>query len=332
MRNKGSVTTPTLSPVHANPDRYLTWCQRLLSRHRYALSSAIGRISRTPIATFMTIAVIGLALALPAGLLLLIHQVQRLTHHASQGTQISIFLKKNSESSTIDKLVNQLSQDSRVISAHYLSPDEVMEQFQSAAGIERWVNEFDENPLPGVIEIIPAHQLHGVAAIKQLVDELKQEPQVDIVQLDVEWIMRLQAIIAVIQQATWLLLGFIGVGVSLVIANTIRLIQELYRDESEVMRLVGASQSFIRLPFTYTGLFYGVFGGIVAWLILDFFLLWLRQPLQEIFNLYHSRLQASELDIKTLLILITVGALFGLIGSLSSVFIFSLKQEREIIL
>ncbi len=332
MRNKGSVTTPTLLTVPANHDRYLTWYQRLLSRHRYALSSAIGRISRTPIATFMTISVIGLALALPAGLLLLIHQTQRLTQYSSQGTQISIFLKQTSDQGTIDRLLDQLSQDPRVISAHYLSPTEVMEQFQNAAGIERWVNEFDENPLPGVIEIIPAHQLYNVAAINQLVDELKQEPQVDIAQLDLEWITRLQAIIAVIRQATWLLLGLIGVGVSLVIANTIRLIQELYRDESEVMRLVGASQGFIRLPFTYTGLFYGVFGGIVAWLILDFFLLWLRQPLQEVFNLYHSRLQASELDIRILLILITVGAIFGLIGSLSSVFIFSLKQEREIIL
>lgn len=331
MIRKSSHAT-TKPRANANQGVYLSWHQRLLLQHLYALSAAIGRISRTPIATFMTIAVIGLALALPAGLIFLLGHAQSMIDKSHQGTQISVFVEQGSTEREVNELRSKLSQDPRVSNTHYISPDAVMRQFQEAASIGEWTHQLGENPLPGIIEITPAYHRYKTDAIEQLVDELKDLPNVEIAQLDVEWMNRLQAIVDIVHRAAMLLLILVGTGVILVIANTIRLVQELYRHELEIMRLVGAGQGFVRRPFVYTGLFYGVLGGIVAWLILDFFIVWLREPLQNVFHLYNSNLIFRELDFKTLMVLVGVGALLGLIGSLSSVFIFSMKQEREILL
>lgn len=318
--------------LNANQHMYLNWFQRLLSQHGYALSAAIGRLSRTPVATCMTIAVIGLALALPAGLLLFLGQAETIIEKWHQGTQISVFVEQAVTQSDIEKLVDQLRQDQRIANIRYIPPADVMQQFQEATGVNEWSRQLGDNPLPGVIEIVPAFQKVNSKSIEGLVTELKQLPKIEIAQLDVEWLSRLQAIIDLIKQALLLVLVFIGVGVVLVVANTIRLIQELYRHELDVMRLVGATQRFISRPFIYSGLFYGILGGITAWLILDFFIVWLHAPLEHVFYLYHADVLLSELDLYTLIILVSVGALFGFMGSLSSVFLFSLKQERETLL
>lgn len=311
---------------------YFAWYQRLLVQHSYALSAAIGRISRTPIATLMTIAVIGLALVMPAGLLMLLNQAQTVVEKSRQNSQISLFVAQTMTDTEIDTLLADVSNDRRVSDARYISPSEVMQEFQVAAGIGEWTQQLEENPLPGIIEITPAYHLYKAEAIMHLVDDLKQLPNVEMAQLDVEWLNRLQAIVNMVYRAAILLFVLVGVGVVLIIANTIRLIQELYRDELEIMRLVGADFSFISRPFVYSGLFYGILGGIVAWLILDFFIVWLREPLQNIFLLYHSSMTFSELNLASLVWLVAAGAVLGLIGSFSSVLLFSCKHEREILL
>ena len=324
------------SSNHFKPTAYvnsaqLTWYRRILSQHTYAVSLAIGRISKTPFATLLTILVIGLALALPTGVLLVLSSSQALINKLDNGTQISLFIESTMTTAEVQQLEQQLSHDQRVAKVRYIAPSEVMRSFQSALGIRENAHSMEESFLPGILEIVPAYQKYKSEQIAQFVEELKQLPGIEVAQLDIDWINRLQAIMNIIEQAALLLLILVSTGVMLIIANTIRLIQELYRDELEIMRLIGANNSFVRRPFVYTGLLYGIFGGLVAWLILDFFLVYLRQPLQDLLNLYMNQASVSELDFQTLIILTMIGAVFGLIGSLISVFVFSLKQENEII-
>ena len=326
-----SQATPKM-PKNAHAGAYTTWHRRLGARHWYAICTAFARICRTPVATFMTILVIGLALTLPAGLLLLLGQAQQLIDKSYQHSQISVFIAEGTQAAEVEDIVSQLSYDRRIKQARYITPEKVMQEFQAAAGIGAWTQQLGESPLPGIIEITPAYYLTDNKSIDELINELKQLPNVELAQLDIEWMHRLQAIIDVVRQAAMLLLVLVGIGVVMIVANTIRLVQELYRSELEIMRLVGASHSFVTRPFVYSGLFYGVLGGIISWLVLDFFIVWLAPAMQIIFNLYNTNMVMSELSVTTLLSLVLVGAIFGVIGSLCSVFVFSLKQEREILI
>ena len=317
---------------HADRNMYATWYRRLFVEHLYALGTALARLSRTPVATLMTVAIIGVALALPAGMLLLSDKAQGLLDKWNHGTQVSVFLEQGISQHEVSSIMQFLDEDRRVATVKYIPADEVLEVFRAATGMGDWVNKLDDNPLPSMIEITPALRLYKLAAIEQLVKELSAYPHVDIAQLDVEWVNRLQGIIEVIRQAARLLMTVICIGVLLVIANTIRLVQELYRDELEIMNLVGATHRFVRRPFFYAGIFYGAMGGIIAWLLLDTFTLWLSGPIMSVVQLYQADVTMQELGVKSLLMLVGAGAGLGAFGALSSVFFFLRKQEREMMI
>src|SRR5213075_2043679 len=92
-------------------------------------------------------------------------------------------------------------------------------------------------------------------------------PEVEIVQLDLDWIRRLHSLLEVLKRALWVVVGMLGLGVLAVIGNTIRLEIQQRRSEIEVTKLVGGSNAFVRRPFLYTGLIYGIGGGLLAALI-----------------------------------------------------------------
>ena len=196
------------SKTNAQQNVYLKWYERILLQHLYALCTALGRLSRTPIATFMTIAVIGVALALPSGLLSVLGQAQKLINKWNQGTQVSIFLEPGASDIEVSRLMHDLGQDRRVAKVNYLPPSQVLKEFQDAAGLGNWSKKMRSNPLPGIIEITPAYHLYKLSAIEQFVKTLKQHRGVDTAQLDIEWVNRLQSIIAVVSKAALLLIRY----------------------------------------------------------------------------------------------------------------------------
>ncbi len=80
-------------------------------------------------------------------------------------------------------------------------------------------------------------------------------------QLDTEWVSRFNAILDVVRRVVLLAAGLFALGVLVIVGNTIRLDIENRRDEIEVTKLVGGSDAFVRRPFLYTGVWYGLGGG-----------------------------------------------------------------------
>jgi cell division transport system permease protein len=153
-------------------------------------------------------------------------------------------------------------------------------------------------------------------AAKQLLSQLKTFREVDSAQLDLEWVQRLEAITDLFIRGVLVLAALLGAGVLLIVGNTIRLEVQHRHSEIEIMKLVGATDRFIRRPFLYEGLWYGLLGGIAA-LIMSIVALWLLSgPVEQISGLYNSNFALDWLSGEAFLLVFFGSPLLGLAGAL----------------
>lgn len=284
-------------------------------RHLAAAKASLDRMALQPFASLMTICVIGIALALPAALYVVLQNSKAVTESWQRGTQISAFLKLNVEQADVDNALKQLRLRDDVGAVNYISPQQGLIQLQQQAGFGDVLSQLPDNPLPGVIEIYPAASLQTPAAIQNLLVSVQQLPQVDSAKLDMQWLQRLYSIVALTQRSLYALMILLGLGVLLVIGNTIRLATQNHRKEIEVIKLVGATNGFIRRPFLYTGFYYGFFGGLFAWISVAFLLWWLNSPVQRLVVSYGANFKLLGLGVSHGAGLLLVSASLGLMGA-----------------
>ena len=172
-----------------------------------------------------------------------------------------------------------------------------------------------DNPLPYAITVRPAPRFDTPEAVATLADELKTLPEVDIVQVDTEWVQRLHAILEALGQVVWLAAILLGVGVLIIIGNTIRLDINGRREEIEVIKLVGGSNAFVRRPFLYTGVWYGLGGGALAWIIVTAAVAFLAGPVERVATLYGSGIRLQGLDTEAAGVLLAGGTVLGWLGA-----------------
>jgi cell division transport system permease protein len=129
------------------------------------------------------------------------------------------------------------------------------------------------------------------------------------------WVKRLYQFMELGQRLVWALATLLGLAVLLIIGNTIRLSIESRRDEILVVKLVGGTDAFVRRPFLYTGIWFGLGGGIIAWLLLSMGLYWLSGPVETLISLYGSDFVLQGLSLSDSLMLIFDGVILGWLGA-----------------
>lgn len=284
-------------------------------RHAQVFFFSLGQLSRTPIATFLTVAVIGITLALPACLYVAIENLQRLSGSWDSNGQISLFLKRDIDSAEAEKLAAKIRALPTVSRVNYISRDDALAEFKQLSGFGEALEALERNPLPAVLVVLPTDAGSHPDKLQALVKQLRRYNEVDIAQIDLEWVRRLHAILELARHGVLILAGGLGVAVLLIIGNTIRLAVLNRRDEIVIIKLIGGTNAFIRRPFLYAGTLQGLFGAILAWLLVAVALLLLSSPIDNLAGLYGSRFEAENLGLLTTLALLASGALLGWLGS-----------------
>lgn len=285
------------------------------SRHFQALRISINQLSLSLVATLMTFAVIGIALALPFGLYTLLQNVQTINHNLHESAQITLYLDANTSQSSIDNLIRVLQSDQDVTNVTYISPAQGLQEFQKDSGFNNVMVGLNTNPLPAVLVIQPSPSTQTNLQIQQLLARLKQLPNITNAQLDMYWLQRFNAILLLLHRILFAVILLFAIGVLLIIGNTIRLTTQQHRDEIYVIKLLGGSDRFVRRPFLYAGIIYGLTGSIIAWLLVDFSMAWLQAPVTRLAALYSTNFELHGLNVATTLTLLIGGCLLGLIGS-----------------
>ncbi len=285
-----------------------TWARR----HLEALRESGARLRRTPLASLLTVTVIGITLALPGGLYLAVDNTRQLASGWEANGQVSLFLKQDVNDAEAQKLAEKIRRLPGVKSVSFISRAQALAEFKRYSGFGEALNLLERNPLPAVLVVQPA-PLHP-EALATLTTELGQQTGVDSASLDLDWVRRLHAILEFTRHAVAILAGLLGVAVLIIIGNTVRLAVLSRREEIEITKLVGGTDAFIRRPFLYSGLLQGVFGGVAAFLFVAGGLLLLSAPAQELAALYGSRFEMSGLGWLAGALPVS-GAALGWIGS-----------------
>jgi cell division transport system permease protein len=291
-------------------DRLQAW----LRHHRLSAADSMHRVIDNPVSSAMTWLVIGIALALPTGLDVALENVSQLSASWDSPAQISLFLQDEASDDEALALQAELLARADVAEARFVSRDEALEEFRSLSGFADVLASLQGNPLPHLVLVSPADS-SAQSAAAQLRAELEAYPDVAQAVLDMEWLQRLDSLMELSRRVVWAVGGLLVVGVLLILGNTIRLAIESRREEIVIVKLVGGSNAFVRRPFLYTGLWYGVGGGLFSALLVAGSLWFLQQPVTELAMLYQSEFRLQGLGVMGGLNLIVLGGMLGLAGA-----------------
>ncbi len=290
-----------------------------LLRHAQVFFYSLGQLSRTPIATLLTSAVIGIALALPMGFQVILKNARLVTHNWEGAAQISLFLKKGVSEQQASKMKAYLEGLEEIRSVDYISRQQALEEFRSYSGFGDALRALEDNPLPAVLVIYPRSEYSDPATVNSLKATLALHPNVDMALLDMQWLKRLQAIMQGLERGVLILGALLALAVILITGNTIRLAIENRRDEIVITKLIGATDAFIRRPFLYSGMWYGISGGLLAWILISAALWFLGEPVRRLSSLYQSDFSLNYLSLSDTGILFGAGIALGLLGSWTAV-------------
>jgi len=286
-----------------------------LLNHAHGLFSSLGRLSRTPFTSVMTILVLAVAISLAGCFYIIVANIQQLTGNLQASNQMSLFLKEHVTESAAQKLSEQLKQNANIESIKFINKSQAMNEFKANSGFGEALNALESNPLPHVIQVLPKHVLDNREALDQLMAEFKQIPQVELVQVDMQWVERLQAIMLIASRGVMVVSVLLGFAVTFITGNTIRLELQNRQDEVYISKLVGATHAFIQRPFLYTGFWLGFIAGFSAWLIVTVMLLILETPVEKLSALYSGSFELLFLSFGEFILLLMITSILAVLGS-----------------
>jgi len=285
------------------------------ARHGHAFLSSLGRLARSPLATLLTLIVIALALALPVSLGLFVNNVRAATGDFANAVDLSVYLKTEVPIAKAQQLAVSARARSDVAQVTLIPADKALEEFRNYSGFGAALGALESNPLPHVLHVHPKAEASSPASLEILRQYFTAWPEVDLVQIDSEWVQRFSAILEVLRSVLLIAAVVLGVGVLAMIGNTIHLEILNRRAEIEVTKLVGGSNRFVRRPFLYTGMLYGLGGALLAWGIVTAAVFVLSPPVATLAHLYGSQFTLAGLSVQEAGELLGAGVVLGWIGA-----------------
>jgi cell division transport system permease protein len=284
-------------------------------RHAQALLGSLGRLARQPFATFLTVVVIGIALALPAALYLAVANMRAVTDGLGDTVQLSAYLAMPTTAAQAKQAATAIEAREGVGDAVLVSPDEGLAEFRKRSGIGDALEALPDNPLPWLVMVRPSPPHDTPEALEALAADLRRIERVDMVEADTAWVRRIHAIEDTIERLVLLVAAVLAAGVLAVVGNTIRLEISGRRAEIEVTKLVGGSNAFVRRPFLYSGLWQGLGGGLLAFALVAAGLAALGPFVGQLSAAYGANFALRGLARDEWPVLVGGGALLGLMGA-----------------
>ena len=297
-----------------------TW----LRHHAQALALAARKLAAQRASGLLNALVIGIALALPAGGQALLADLESITGNLALEPQVSVFMRRQASPAEVEAVGRALRADTRLAGVRHVPREEALKELQATDGLAEVIAALGHNPLPDAFVLRASRS--GATSVDALAAELRKLSGVAHVQADSAWARRLGALAATGRLALMLVGTLLALGLVAITFNTIRLQILTQRDEIEVSKLIGASDSFIRRPYYYLGALQGLAGGLLALLILAGSLSLLNRGVRDLAATFGSSFQLGFLAPGDALGVALFSAALGWFGAYLSVS----KYLREI--
>ena len=302
-------TSGATNSVSGLSDRLRSW----IAHHRRVCLSTISDLLKNLMSSLLTWLVIGIALALPSILFIILSSVAQIGAGWGGNPSVSVYLQTDLEEKAGKSLANEIVDSNYVENVRFVSRDVALKDFQERSGLRDVLSSLNRNPLPHVIEV------NLVSSDPLVLSDLKslwlRDNRIAKVVIDLAWLERLNALLIFVERLVWILALILGLGVILIIGNTIRLAIENRRQEIEVTKLFGATDSFVRRPFLYLGFWFGVGGALIAMILLQLSLVMLSDPIETLAQSYREDFALLGLGANGFLLLLGAGAIMGIVGA-----------------
>lgn len=236
-----------------------------LTAHRNALRRALAQLVHQPLGTFLSLSVLGCALAVPLAMYCALESVRAATFSIGNDAEVNVFLKVEASLEDASALRNALAGLGDVAGARLVPKDAALADLKQRPQLADLVSSLEGNPLPHAVVLKPRSS--DPATLDRIREAASQLPNVDRVSADFEWVRKLRRLVRLGEAAILATALLLSVAVVLVIGNTIRLEVLTRRDEIAVSTLIGASLGFVRRPFLYFGFLAGTISALLGWAI-----------------------------------------------------------------
>ncbi|MGZ5781412.1 MAG: permease-like cell division protein FtsX [Burkholderiaceae bacterium] len=298
-----------------------TW----LRQHRFALAEAFRHLGKRRSGFILNMLVIAIALALPFAGLTLLDNVRPIAQHLTIEPEVSVFMAVDTprdKSVALGSSISRILEETKCIAKlEFIPKEKALSELKGKTGLSDALTTLDSNPLPDgyIIKLAQFKNATEAARVDALAARLKKLPDVEYVQVDSSWVMRLAALLHVLRLALLILACTLGMVVVAVVFNTIRLQVVNQREEIEISKLVGATDAFVYRPFYYTGALLGLCAGALALATVALSLQALNDTIAELARLYATEFKLYPLGFISSLLLLIVSAVIGLFGAVLSV-------------
>ncbi|MDP6617571.1 MAG: permease-like cell division protein FtsX [Gammaproteobacteria bacterium] len=306
------------SDMARNDPGFSARARRWYKLHVLNCISTLRELGSQPVATGLTVTVVGIALALPASLNILVQSGRNLAGGWESVRDFSVYMEPGTELDRARSLADELKTMAAIESVSVTAADTALEDFRESSGLGEVLDSLGSNPLPHTLVVRPVDTA-GADELLDIKSQISEQDDVDMVKIDTAWVERLNAILDFLRRIVLLASLLLIAAVVIIIGNTIRLDIQNHRDEIEVLKLLGASDGFVRRPFLYVGLWYGLIGGCIALLVLVLGGLVLSGPLQRLLGLYGAEVNLLGMDGATTLAVFGGGILSGWGGAWTAV-------------
>jgi cell division transport system permease protein len=287
--------------------RAILWLEHHIDSFKLSFTRAIT----SPVSFIFTVLMIAIALSIPMSLYVLFSSVQQLTSQWDSDKQITLFLKDNINYTQAQQLAESIAGKKGITNASAINKQTALDDFKQQMGLDSIAVDLPQNPIPHLIIVNPDSTLSDFESLQALENELRNMKQVQQVQFDLLWFQRLQAMLAVIFRIQWIISIVLLTAIGLIIANVIRWEISSRHAEIEIIKLVGASNAYVRRPFLYSGFWLGIAGSILALIIVSIFSWLIQQSTTKLSSLFGSDFQLTSLSVDLASLIIISASLLG---------------------
>ncbi len=286
-----------------------TW----LTQHSQARQLVISRLRENLFGNLFIAFTIAVSLALPIIMYLALTSFSGLVGSIKNDSHMSLFLTTDATPTMADSIHNTLATHAAIKKFQFISKEAALKQLANDSQNENIIQTLDKNPLPDAFFIEPT-DLES-AAINQLKTDLSQLDGVEAIQIDHAWLKRLNYLLALGGNALWVLAMLLGFAIFAVIGNTIRMQILTQQQEIEVSQLIGATHSFIRRPFLYSGAIYGLAGALLALAIASCVILLFNLSIVSLATEYQADFSLRLPNFATLFVTCLSAILLGVVSA-----------------
>lgn len=284
-----------------------------LNHHSQAIKLVLARMRDNTLSSLLICLVVGVAMCLPGLFYVGVDNLSKLTNHIQDETEISLFLKLDTSTDTITEVGELLAKNSAIKHYRLVTKEDAWKDLQAKSDSDSAVKQLSKNPLPDAF-FIQAKSVNP-EELEALKTELQNIPGVEHALLNSDWTKRLSTLLQLGKEIIFFIAILLAIALLVIIGNTVRMQILTQKDEIEVSKLMGATSSFIRIPFLYAGIFYGLFGGLLAILMITGVIAVFNYSVSQISSLYNSDFSLNLFDYQLFAGILGFAILIGWLGS-----------------